>query len=42
MLDGTAVTDTVDLETIQLGPVRIWQFPGRPFPVDPPVLQREG
>ena len=41
-LDGTAMTDTVDLGTIQLGPVRIWQFPGRPFPIDPPVLQREG
>lgn len=43
-LDGTAVTDTVDLGIIQLGPVRIRQFPGRSFPVDPPVLQlqREG
>jgi hypothetical protein len=42
-LDGAAVTDTVDIGTIQLGPVKIWQFPGRPFPVDHlPVVQREG
>jgi hypothetical protein len=42
-LDGTAVTDTVDIGAIQLGPVRIWRFPGPPFPLDPlPVVQRAG
>ncbi len=38
-LDGVAVTDTVDLGAIQLGPV--WRFP--PFPIDrPPVVAHAG
>jgi len=42
-LDGAAVTDTVDIGTIQLGPIRIWQFPGRLFPgEDLPVVLEKG